>query len=202
MQSLVRETFQKLYNKSDDLPASMKQVVGLLAGRKDDILNLLKHIYSKKMDVQKIRIHGNFELQKILLTGKDIVVQDFGGNTARSYSERRLKRSPMKDVADMVTSIYYVAHEGFFENNHVPKEDINSLLPFADQWAFFMSSFFMNAYLQTLNANLFIPNTKEDREMFMETYLLEKALYHFNYELSYRPSHLRVPMQIILTILK
>jgi maltose alpha-D-glucosyltransferase/alpha-amylase len=202
MQSLVRETYQNLYKYLDDLPATLKQDIEKLIGRKEDVLNLLKRIYSKKLDVQKIRIHGNYELQKILLTGKDIIVQDFGGNTARSYSERRLKRSPMKDVADMITSIYYVAHEGFFENNHVPKEDINSLLPFADQWAFFMSSFFMDAYLQTLNANLFIPNTKEDREMFIETYLLEKALYHLNYELRYRPTHVSVPLRIILAILK
>jgi maltose alpha-D-glucosyltransferase/alpha-amylase len=202
MQSLVRETYQNLYKYLGDLPATLKQDIEKLIGRKEDVLNLLKRIYSKKLDVQKIRIHGNYELQKILLTGKDIVVQDFGGNTARSYSERRLKRSPMKDVADMITSIYYVAHEGFFENNHVPKEDINSLLPFADQWAIFMSSFFMDAYLQTLNANLFIPNTKEDREMFIETYLLEKALYHLNYELRYRPTHLSVPLRIILAIIK
>ncbi len=202
MQSLVRETYQNLYKSLDELPAPIKQNLGHLIGRKDDLLTLLKSIYTKKLDVQKIRIHGNFNLQKVLLTGKDLVIQDFGGNTSRRFSERRLKRSPLRDLADMVCSVYYVAFEGFFLNHQVPKEDRASLLPFAEQWAFFMSSFFLNAYYKTVADAPFLPAESHDRKMLVETFLLERALKQLNFELQHRADWVGVPLRLILSLMK
>ncbi|HZH95031.1 MAG TPA: alpha-glucosidase C-terminal domain-containing protein, partial [Flavisolibacter sp.] len=202
MLSGVRRTYQNLFKRIDALPAFIKKDAAKLIDRKEDIVKLLKRIYAKKLDVQKIRIHGSFELEKILLTGKDLVIQDFGGNTARSYSERRLKRSPVIDLADMISSMYDVAYEGFFLNNQVPAEDINSLLPFAEQWAFFMSSFFMNAYQHTVKEVPFIPVIKEEREMFLQTFLLEKAIHQLDYELTNRPDRVIVPLRLILSLVR
>ena len=40
--------------------------------RRQDILTQFKKIYAKKLDVQKIRIHGNYHTQQVLITGKGI----------------------------------------------------------------------------------------------------------------------------------
>ncbi|HEY0059678.1 MAG TPA: alpha-glucosidase C-terminal domain-containing protein, partial [Flavisolibacter sp.] len=201
MQSLVRETFQTLYKQLGGLPRAVQEDVEYLTGRKDDLLEILRRIYSKKLDVQKIRVHGNFELDKVLLTGKDIVIQDFGGNTRRSFSERRLKRSPMRDIADMICSLQYVAYEGFQQSNHVQNEDKGSLAPFAEQWSFYMSSFFLHAYYEKTGDAPFLPLEEGDREMFVTTYVLERAIHHLNYELEYRPEYVAAPLGMIRSIL-
>jgi maltose alpha-D-glucosyltransferase/alpha-amylase len=69
-----------------------------------------------------------------LFTGKDFIITDFEGEPARSYSERRLKRSPLRDVAGMIRSFHYAAYGGLLLDNQIRKEDINHLVPYAEQW--------------------------------------------------------------------
>jgi maltose alpha-D-glucosyltransferase/alpha-amylase len=201
MQSLVRETYQSLEKQLQNLPEPLKQEVLSIAGSKDELLNKLKKIYAKKLDILKIRIHGTYALKKLLMTGKDIVIQDFGGNAFRSYSERRIKRSPARDLADMITSFHYTAYEGFFTNGHIKKEELESLLPFAEQWAHYMGGFFLKAYRETVGDKPLLPQNKEDFEVLLDTFLLEKALVHFNYELNNRPAWAVVPLRMIKSIM-
>jgi maltose alpha-D-glucosyltransferase/alpha-amylase len=198
--SLVRETWQTMERQSGSLPQEMQAEVQALKEKREIILTLLKRIYRKKLDVQKIRIHGNYGLSHILLTGKDIVMHDFGGNPTKAYSERRLKRSPLRDVAAMIRSFYYVAYEGFRNTTHAQNEEIENLLPFADFWAHYMTNFFMKAYLDRIQEHNFIPDTEEDFSVLIQTFLLENALQFFKMELSQDPKKAIIPLRIIQSI--
>jgi maltose alpha-D-glucosyltransferase/alpha-amylase len=201
MQSLVRETYQNGSRNLKRLPENVKGEAEEVFSRREDVLNRLRRIYAKKLDVLKIRIHGNYHLKKILLTGKDLSINDFGGNPTRAYSERRLKRSPLRDVASMYFSFYYVAFEGFFQNTQIPKEDLQSLLSFADLWAHYMGGFFVKAYLEKVQDTSFIPKEREDLEMMMQTYLLEKSLQELNYNINNDPGHVITPVRVIKSII-
>jgi len=201
LQSLVRESYQSQKRNLQRLPPDVRQEVEQMLNRKDEVLTTLKRIYSKKLNTTKIRIHGDLQLEKILLTGKDLAIQDFGGDPNRSYSERRLKRSPLRDVASMIRSFYYVGYEGFLKNIQVPMEKTLTLMPFAEFWSHFMSGFFMQAYLQTVQGSSFIPDQPDDLQMMVETYLLERAIADLNYELNHRPDWVGVPLQIIKSIM-
>lgn len=198
--SLVRETWQNIDRTMPHLPPQLKEDVQALHSKRDEILSLLKRIYRKKLDVQKTRIHGNFGLSQILLTGKDIILHDFGGNPAKAFSERRLKRSPLRDVTAMVRSLYYVAYEGFYTTTHVQNGEINDLLPFADFWAHYVSMFFMKAYLDKIKGQNFVPESKEDFEVLLQTYLLENALQYLNSELIHNPKQAVIPLRILQSI--
>ena len=200
MTSLVRETGQVVEKKIDGAPAAVRDEVQGIADRREALLNKLKKIYSKKFDVKKIRTHGNLGLSHILLTGKDIVIHDFGGNPLKPFSERRLKRSPLRDVAAMVRSFYYVAYEGFLNSSQMQSAEQNELLPFADFWAHYMSNFFMKAYLDEAKDIGFVPEEKEDFEIIIQSFLLENALHWFNYELAHRPERVVIPLRIIQAV--
>jgi len=180
----------------------VRPAVDQLLLRKNDLLTLFRRIYSTKLDTTKIRIHGDLQLEKILLTGNDIAIQDFGGDPNRSYSERRLKRSPLRDVASMIRSFYYVGYEGFLQTNQVTDSDRTQLLPYAGFWSRYMSNFFMEAYLKTVEGSSFVPNQPDDLQMLLETYLLEKAVSDLNHELPNRPDWVCVPLQLIQSILE
>jgi maltose alpha-D-glucosyltransferase / alpha-amylase len=201
MQGLVREAFDALLKNANSLPEDLRRETNQLRGKKQELLDKLKNIYNKKLDIWKTRTHGTYNLRKLLMTGKDIVIQDFGGKPFRSYSERRIKRSPLRDVAEMIVSFHYVAYEGFFANNHIPATEFKSLLPFAEMWAHYVSGFFTKAYLIEVQGSQLIPKDTKELEIVLHTFLLEKSLVHFTDELNKRPEWSVVPLRMIKSIL-
>lgn len=201
LQSLVRGTFQNLRKCLKKLTPEMREEAEEVLAMKDDILRELKAIYKQKFDVIKIRIHGDYHLGQVLFTGKDFVILDFEGEPAKSYSERRLKRAPLRDVAGMIRSFHYAAYGGLYLSNHIRKEDIDRLLPYAEQWYRYMSGLFMDAYLETSRSSTFIPQAEEDLYILLQTFILEKAIYELNYELNNRPDWVMVPLRGIKAIM-
>ncbi len=201
MQSLVRESYQDLFKHFNRLPEDIRPEAKLIAGRREELLGTLRKIYRKKLDILKTRIHGTYNLKKLLLTGRDLVIHDFGGSPYRSYSERRIKRSPLRDVAEMIISFHYTAYEGFFHNDQITKEELRSLLPFAEQWAHYMSGFFLKAYLEGVKGTLLVPADEEDFTIVLHTFLLEKTLAHFSEELNQRPQWAIAPLRLLRSIM-
>lgn len=200
--SLVRKTFssqlRNMKKLSPDVRASAEEVLGM----KKDILVAFKRIYSKKISVLKTRIHGDFHLGQALFTGKDFVLLDFEGEPSRSYSERLLKRSPLRDVAGMVRSFHYAAHGSLILNSKINPADRKKLLPYVDQWYHYMSGYFMQGYLDTISGYPYIPVSRDDFEILLHTYLLEKAIYELGYELNNRPEWVSIPLNGIKAVMK
>lgn len=202
LQSLVRSTFENLSRSLRKLSPEVRNEAEEVLGMKEEILSVFKRIYEKKIDVVKIRIHGDYHLGQVLFTGKDFVITDFEGEPARSLSERRLKRSPLRDVAGMIRSFHYAAYASLLLDNQIRKEDHARLIPFIEQWYHYTSGLFMNAYLETAERSAFIPQEKSDLEILMTTFLLEKSVYELNYELNNRPDWVLIPLRGIKAIIK
>jgi maltose alpha-D-glucosyltransferase / alpha-amylase len=200
--SLVRVAFQNLSKNIKKLPDSVRQEAEEVLAMRDEILQVLKNVYSKKINASKIRIHGDYHLGQVLFTGKDFLILDFEGEPARSYSERRLKYSALRDVAGMIRSFHYAAYGSLFLDNQIREEDITKLLPFVERWYHYMSGYFMRAYLNTVDGASIIPHEQEDLEILLQTYLLQKAIYELNYELNNRPAWVLVPIRGIKAIMK
>jgi maltose alpha-D-glucosyltransferase/alpha-amylase len=160
----------------------------------------MKSIYKHKLDILKIRIHGDYHLGQILFTGKDVVILDFEGEPARSYSERRLKFSALRDVAGMIRSFHYAAYGSLFLEGVTRPEDIADLVPYSEMWSHYMSGFFMRAYLDYAKGSGLIPENKDDIKLMLDVFLLSKAFYELNYELNNRPDWVMIPLKGILSI--
>lgn len=199
--TLVRRAYQSLARNMKKLPEHVRKDAEEVFAMREQILQRLKLIFRKKLDVLKIRIHGDYHLGQTLITGKDIIILDFEGEPARSYSERRLKRSPLRDVAGMVRSFHYAAYGSLFLNNQFDQDVIQRMIPFVEEWYHYMSGFYMNAYLETIKGTALVPKDGEDLEILMQTYLLEKSIYELNYELNNRPDWVIIPLRGIKAIM-
>lgn len=202
LQSLVRASFQSLQKNMENLSAEVQEEAKEVLLLRERVLSTMKRIYQHRIDAVKTRIHGDYHLGQVLFTGKDFLILDFEGEPARSYSERRLKFSPLRDVAGMLRSLHYAAFGSLLLDNQIREDDIKTLTPFIEQWYHYMSGFFMRAYLDKVNEAAFIPTRLEDLQIMMDVYLLQKAVYELNYEINNRPNWVLVPLRGIKSILK
>ena len=168
--------------------------------REEEILAREKRLLDRKANAAKIRIHGDYHLGQLLYTGKDFVILDFEGEPARPLSERKLKRSALRDVAGMMRSFQYAAYSALWQPA-MRTEDVPFLERWADLWYRQMSSVFLQSYLQTTASAIFVPQNADDLQILLEAYLLDKAVYEIGYELNNRPDWVVIPIRGIKHIL-
>jgi maltokinase len=165
-----------------DLPEDV-EALAPIAGRGEEVrdqLRLLSHVGSIG---RVIRHHGDYHLGQVLWTGDDWIVIDFEGEPARSLSERRQKRSPLRDIAGMLRSFAYVV-------SALPRlRDVDPPSDFEQQ----ARDDFLAGYLSTVDASL-LPSGEEAIARMLSVFELEKAVYELRYELDNRPDWIGIPV--------
>ena len=143
----------------------------------------------------KIRIHGDYHLGQVLWAESDYYLLDFEGEPARPLDERRLKQSPLKDVAGMLRSFSYAAYAALFAASDGHADVFARLEPWARAWILWTSVAFQRGYLAAAGGAAFVPADAVQRASLLDLFLLEKALYELQYEQNSRPDWVRIPLQ-------
>jgi maltose alpha-D-glucosyltransferase / alpha-amylase len=171
--------------------------------REQAIQSAFRPLRDVRLRSVRIRNHGDYHLGQVLYTGKDFLIIDFEGEPARPLSERRLKRSPLRDVAGMIRSFQYAAYAALYGQiaGVTPRlEMIHVLEQCAAYWTTWVSAAFLQGYIRNAERGGFLPSSTDTREL-LQIFLLEKALYEVGYELNNRPDWVRIPLNGILKLL-
>ncbi|MGH7952482.1 MAG: maltose alpha-D-glucosyltransferase [Limisphaerales bacterium] len=204
MRNLTRQNFQLLNRQLQNLPAEIQPQAQQILALEPEILKRLRAIYERRIDTVQIRYHGDFHLGQVLYTGKEFLIIDFEGEPAVSISERRLKRSPLRDVAGMVRSFHYAAHAALLkqiERGTLPSAQLATMISWSHFWARWVSAVYFKAYRQAAGAAAFLPSNAADLQTMMDAYLMRKAVYELGYELNNRPDWVKIPLQGILELM-
>jgi maltose alpha-D-glucosyltransferase/alpha-amylase len=202
MRALLRRAFHDLKSNIKDLPKSPAAEASLILQSEQKIVNALQKFLSRKFSAMRIRIHGDYHLGQVLYTGKDFIIIDFEGEPERELTERRLKHSPFKDVAGMIRSFHYAVHTALLKEASVRPEDTPRLEPWTNLWYRHASAIFLASYLDTVRNATFLPSAKEELEIMLNAYLLEKAIYELGYELNNRPEWAITPLRGIRDLIQ
>ena len=201
MRASLRKAFGLLQKKIPDLPEAFRAEAAEVLASEQQILAQEKRILQHHVDAAKIRIHGDYHLGQVLYTGKDFIILDFEGEPARALSERKLKRSALRDVTGMMRSFQYAAYSALWQPS-TRAEDVPYLERWADLWYRQMSAIFLESYLTTTAGATFLPKKESDLQILLEAYLLDKAVYEVGYELNHRPDWVVIPVRGIKHILR
>ena len=186
----ARRMMELLEQKVDGLPDGIRCEAVDLLRREREILQRHSRLMEGRVNAMRIRIHGDYHLGQVLDTGDDFIIIDFEGEPARPLNERRIKHSPLRDVAGMLRSFDYAAHTAMARQSAGLEE-----------WVEGGSREFLNAYLVTAKGASFLPSSERELNRLLDACLLEKAVYEVCYELNNRPDWVAIPLRGITSIL-
>jgi maltose alpha-D-glucosyltransferase/alpha-amylase len=199
MRNPTEDAFQTLAARQRHLPEEVRPLAESVKALRPEILRRFRTILDRRITALRTRTHGDFHLGQVLWTGRDYVMFDFEGDPARPISTRRIKRSPLRDVAGMIRSYHYAAHHalaGLRTKGLVPAgPEGEALRSWVDFWHAWVSSAFLGSYLHTAAAAPFLPGRREELNGLLTVYLLERAVYELGHELNTRPEWARLPLE-------
>lgn len=204
MGRLVSQTFSLLKGRLNDLPSETEQEARRVVRDEPRIQDRFRAFLEFETRALRIRCHGDYHLGQVLWTGQDFLISDFEGEPARPLSERRMKHTPIMDVAGMLRSFYYAPYAAL-SHQHSDRlaEDTEARFePWIRFWHGWVSVVFLKAYLGIAERASFWPGSQAELQVLLDAYLLEKAVYEIGYELNNRPDWVRIPIRGVLDILE
>jgi maltose alpha-D-glucosyltransferase/alpha-amylase len=208
MMGLTGQTFQILRNRLRGLAAALQPEAQKALDSLEPIRRGFRLIQDRRINCSRIRLHDDLRLEQVLHTGKDFVFIGFEGRSDRPLSERRIKRSALRDVASLLLSLQYAAYSVFFDQ--VPgvtrrAETAPALEFWADYWFDWVSAMFLKGYLQGVVASsgrsTLLPGNEADIRVLLDAFLIEQALEEMGRELQDRPDWFRIPLKMLLRVL-
>jgi maltose alpha-D-glucosyltransferase/alpha-amylase len=194
MRGSAGRVLRQLKRQLSRLPEEARADAASLLANHAQLLKVFSRLLDHKIEATKIRIHGDFHLGQVLNTGKDFTIIDFEGEPRLPLSERRLKRSPLRDVAGMLRSFDYAVTTALRQER---ADDIQRLTPWARAWITRVHETYLTAYLETAAGAAFLPKNASDTQLLLEAFQLDKAIYEIGYELSYRPHWVTTPLRAV-----
>ncbi|MGE0685813.1 MAG: putative maltokinase, partial [Dehalococcoidia bacterium] len=170
----------------------------------EQVLAHFRRLTGKQMSSSRIRAHGDYHLGQVLYTGNDFVITDFEGEPSRTITERRIRRSPLRDVSGMLRSFSYAVHTALQELRAsglegAPEERARQWGRFWEAW---VCSTFLRAYLDEAKRSKTLVADWAEIELLLDVFMLEKVVYEIGYELNNRPDWLVVPLSGLLEMVK
>jgi maltose alpha-D-glucosyltransferase/alpha-amylase len=195
MRKLIADTFYRLIAARNELPADCQPLCDALVQQERSLENRFQWLVRQPLESQRIRCHGDCHLGQLLFNGKDFIFIDFEGLPLQSLGERRLKRSPLRDVAGMLRSFDYAALSavrGLANGRGRPvgavrPEDIPLVASWTNLWSQLVQQAFLAEYRERTKTESFAPPTADEFQKLLDTFLVEKMLFDCNYEFTYRP---------------
>ena len=201
MTGLLVRVFALLRDKCKYLPVEWRGKAEELARHEDAIAARFNTALRQPIRAMRTRIHGDYHLGQVLRTETDFVIIDFEGEPARSIEERRVKRSPLQDVAGMLRSFHYAAFAPLLGEDRIQGVDLVRMSEWADAWNGWVSERFLAKYFATAKGASYLPASESETQTVLDLHTLEKAIYELGYELNNRPTWVGIPLQGIAKLL-
>jgi maltose alpha-D-glucosyltransferase/alpha-amylase len=201
MLAQLNRSYEMLHSQLRSLPESARADIAEVLNREGEIRAQLLLLRDKRISGDRIRNHGDYHLSNVLFTGSDWVITNFEGDTMRPLSERRIKRSALRDVATMLRSFHYVSHAALFGDvpGIVPRPEAHSQLErWAHIWYGWVSASFLKEYVLASAGAQYLPKQPDELKILLGAYMIQRALIEVEHELEHRPAWIRIPLHGIL----
>jgi maltose alpha-D-glucosyltransferase / alpha-amylase len=206
-EGLLERRYALLIDNYTKLDPQAQRLAWVFMEAKEMIEAFIDDFRTRPLSSLRIRIHGDYHLGQVLAVSTDddkgdFIVIDFEGEPESSISERKIKHSPLKDVAGMIRSYHYAVSAKLFNSAETEGLDPDHLQRVSDRWFYLIRDTFLNAYFDVFGAPHPLFKNNNEINFLLLIYLLEKAVYELGYEISYRPSWVKIPLKGIIDVVR
>jgi len=201
MRSVAVQNLRQLRRQISALPPDLVPVAQRVAELEGAVLKRYRPLLEQQFDAARIRTPGDLHLGKILWTGRDFVFTDFEGDVSLPISERRLKRSPLSDVARLVRSFHHAAYAGFHQQVElgvIARENLPKLEPWVRHWYRAVSRAYVQAYCEAARKSGLLPAEEDKLRMLLVAYVLHQVMDDLGRELRAGSDNVRAPLQALI----
>jgi maltose alpha-D-glucosyltransferase/alpha-amylase len=187
-------------NVLETMSAKARAYAEEFLARKVEVKNRILNFDDSKLNSARIRIHGDYHLGQVLRAGDDFFILDFEGEPEATIRDRKVKHSPLKDVAGMIRSFHYAVFATIFGEHNFQLSEAD-LVEAGGRYYRAIVAVFLDTYLTTaFDKGLNIGYYKEI-DFLLRYHIFEKAIYELGYELNSRPDWVIIPLKGLNQIL-
>ncbi|WP_232325963.1 putative maltokinase [Spirosoma montaniterrae] len=201
-EDLLERRYALLIDNYTKLDEQAQRLAWVFMEAKEMIDAFVADFRARPLDSLRIRIHGDYHLGQVLATHNDFVLIDFEGEPESTITERKIKHSPLKDVAGMIRSYHYAVSAKLFNSAETDGLHPDHLQRVSDRWFYLIRDTFLHAYFDTFGTPHPLFKNNHETNYLLMIYLLEKAVYELGYEISYRPSWVKIPLKGIIDVVR
>jgi len=193
-----------------ELPEPVRELAQHVLGRQASLYKCLRLAMDSSLAAgRRIRCHGDFHLGKLLVSGRTVLLPSFEGDVSRPLSERRIKHSPLRDVASLIRSLDYVGGVIRLDLLDAPGQtplivrsrDSATLEPFAAAWYDRLGYECWNAYCETAGVGELLPDSASARNLALSMELLDRTLREAYHDISLRSNRALISLSALLRLL-
>ena len=203
MRARAVRALDRLAGRLSELPEASAAAARALLAARGALLERFDVLRRGRFDGLRIRVHGDLGLGRWLYTGRDFVLADCEGDPRRPLSERRIKRSPLVDVAALLGSLRAAARASLAQHAAggfgAAAEELDG---WAAAWARAASAALLRGYLEAAAGWPALPKGRERLAPLLDAYLLNGAFAAVGDALDRRPEALAAALRGALDLLE
>lgn len=184
------------------LDESGKELAKFFLHHEFDIRNFFTQIKNRSFQSKRTRIHGDYHLGQVMYDGSDYLILDFEGEPESSIKDRKIKHSPLKDVAGMLRSFHYAVSAKLYFSSETTGMDAGQIEAAVANWYSGVTQSYLNAYWNAMQGAPVLEAEKDEQDFLLRFHLMEKAVYELGYELNMRPTWVKIPLRGIQAVVE
>jgi maltose alpha-D-glucosyltransferase/alpha-amylase len=172
--------------------------VSTVCAADSEVLGRLEEFLRSPIRAMRTRVHGGLRLDVFRWVNGEITISDFTGDRSLRPAQRRLKRTPLLDVAQLMRSIDYAAMRS---DLLVGRGTNTQPSPDAAAWSRAVRGAYLDAYVDAMAGSPILPDDPADTDTLITVLMLTTAIEELRWEVDQRPTWIPVALRGVFELM-
>jgi maltose alpha-D-glucosyltransferase/alpha-amylase len=196
----AQQAFAYLEHLPDTADEETRALSAKLLDLRQATLNRIDALVPRIIRGNKVRLHNDYHLAKILVAENDVHIVDFEGEPDQPVEERRHKAPPSRDIATMLRSFDYAARTAVDRQRQRGASQLDEIEALALDWRSQAERRFLRAYGMARDDSLSGSHLAGGE--LLPLFLADKLFHEIAYEGANRPVLLSIPLRGALELVE